>query len=86
MMAFLRSTLDSVSPLSVGTQILVGLVLLYRWCLAPFLGPACRFSPSCSTYALAALQKYGALQGGKLTLLRLAKCHPWHAGGHDPLL
>ena len=85
MIAFLRSTRDRLTPLSVGTQMLVGLVLLYRWCLAPFLGPACRFSPTCSTYALAALQKYGALQGSKLTLLRLAKCHPWHPGGHDPL-
>lgn len=85
MMAFLRSTLDRVGSLSVGTQLLVGLVLLYRWCLAPLLGPACRFSPTCSTYALDALQKYGALQGSKLTLQRLAKCHPWHPGGYDPL-
>jgi putative membrane protein insertion efficiency factor len=85
MIAFLRSTRDRLAPLSVGTQILVGLVLLYRWCLAPCLGPVCRFSPTCSTYALAALQKYGALQGSKLTLLRLAKCHPWHPGGYDPL-
>ena len=84
-MTLFRSTLDGSAHLSTGAHLLVGLLLLYRWCLAPLLGPACRFSPSCSTYALAAVQKYGALQGTKLTLVRLAKCHPWHPGGHDPL-
>ena len=57
----------------------------YRRILSPLFGPACRFYPSCSSYALAAVEKYGAIKGSGLALLRLAKCHPWHPGGIDPL-
>ena len=57
----------------------------YRRVLSPLLGSACRFYPSCSSYALAAVEKYGVLKGSGLALLRLAKCHPWHPGGIDPL-
>ena len=65
--------------------LLIGLVRGYRLLLSPWLGSACRFEPTCSAYALDALQSHGAMIGGCLTLRRLARCHPWCAGGHDPV-
>ena len=56
---------------------------LYRWTLSPLLPRACRFHPSCSAYALAALQKHGPFRGSWLTVRRLARCHPFHPGGLD---
>src|SRR5712692_11080425 len=70
---------------NLGTRILRDTILCYQWVLSPLLGRTCRFYPSCSSYALAAVGKYGALRGVGLALLRLAKCHPWHPGGFDPL-
>ncbi|RMX04210.1 membrane protein insertion efficiency factor YidD [Corticibacter populi] len=64
---------------------LVGLVKLYRLTLSPWLGSACRFEPTCSQYAIQALQAHGAARGSWLTVCRLARCHPWCAGGHDPV-
>ena len=64
---------------------LILLVKGYRLLLSPWLGSACRFTPTCSAYALEALQRHGAAQGSALTLRRLARCHPWCAGGHDPV-
>lgn len=69
----------------MGTRILRGTILCYQWVLSPLLGQTCRFYPSCSSYTLAAVEKYGARRGVGLALLRLAKCHPWHPGGFDPL-
>jgi putative membrane protein insertion efficiency factor len=66
-------------------KLLVGLIKLYQLCLSPFLGANCRFSPSCSSYAIAAIDQYGALKGGYLAALRIARCHPWSEGGHDPV-
>lgn len=66
-------------------QILIGLVKAYRVLLSPWLGSACRFEPTCSAYALQALQQHGAGRGSYLTLRRLARCQPWCAGGHDPV-
>lgn len=64
---------------------LMTLVRGYRLFFKAWLGNNCRFEPSCSAYALAALQRHGAAQGGALTLTRLLRCHPWCAGGHDPV-
>ena len=66
-------------------QLLIGLVRLYRFALSPWLGSSCRFEPTCSAYALTALQSHGALGGSALTVARLARCHPWCAGGRDPV-
>ena len=66
--------------------ILICAVRFYRLCISPLLPPTCRFYPSCSQYALEAIQAYGALKGGWLTIRRLSKCHPYHPGGYDPLL
>ena len=64
---------------------LIGLVKGYRLLLSPWLGSSCRFEPTCSAYSLQALQTHGAAAGSYLTLTRLARCHPWCAGGHDPV-
>ena len=53
--------------------------------LSPLLGGYCRFVPSCSVYAQEALRRHGAVRGTRFTLLRLLRCHPFHAGGHDPV-
>jgi putative membrane protein insertion efficiency factor len=64
---------------------LIALVRGYRFFLSPWLGGACRFEPTCSAYALQALQQHGAAAGSLLSLGRLARCHPFCAGGHDPV-
>ena len=66
-------------------RLLIGLVKGYRLFLSPSLGSSCRFEPTCSAYALDALDKYGAGAGSYLTIRRLMRCHPWCAGGHDPI-
>ncbi|MFL5354722.1 membrane protein insertion efficiency factor YidD [Archangium sp.] len=60
-------------------------IRLYKRWLSPLLPPACRFHPTCSVYALEALQKHGALRGVRLTLWRLLRCQPFHPGGFDPV-
>lgn len=64
---------------------LIGLVKGYRLLLSPWLGSSCRFEPTCSSYSLQSLQAHGAAAGSYLTLMRLARCHPWCAGGSDPV-
>ena len=64
---------------------LIALVQIYRFAFKPWLGNACRFEPSCSAYALQALQRHGAAAGAMLIAARLTRCHPWCAGGHDPV-
>lgn len=64
---------------------LIALVRGYRFALKPWLGNACRFEPSCSAYALQALERHGALAGGALSAGRLLRCHPWCQGGLDPV-
>ncbi len=58
--------------------LLLRLIRLYRTCISPLRPPCCRFIPTCSAYALEAIEKYGALKGGLLALRRLSKCHPFH--------
>ena len=64
---------------------MIALVHGYRLLLSPWLGGSCRFEPTCSVYALGALQRHGAGVGGALTVGRIARCHPWCAGGLDPV-
>lgn len=60
-------------------------IRLYQRFASPFLGASCRFYPSCSSYAREALEKYGVLRGGWLSMKRLCRCHPYHPGGIDPV-
>ncbi|HET9726479.1 MAG TPA: membrane protein insertion efficiency factor YidD [Gemmatimonadales bacterium] len=62
-----------------------GLIRAYQRFLSPALPPSCRFHPSCSQYALEAVTRYGALRGSWLAVRRLARCHPFHPGGFDPV-
>jgi len=64
---------------------LILLVRGYRLLLSPWLGSSCRFEPTCSAYALEALQRHGAAAGSYLAAARVLRCHPWCAGGHDPV-
>jgi hypothetical protein len=63
----------------------IGLIYLYRFTLSPIIGQSCRFYPTCSHYAEDALRKYGLLQGSWMATRRVFRCHPWHAGGYDPV-
>lgn len=67
------------------SKLLIGLVKAYRLLFSPWLGSSCRFEPTCSQYSLDALQRHGAMAGTYLTVARLARCHPWCDGGHDPV-
>ena len=66
-------------------RVLVGAVRVYRLLLSPWLGNACRFEPTCSVYAIGALERHGALAGTAMTIGRIGRCHPWCPGGFDPV-
>lgn len=65
--------------------VLIGLLRLYRMLISPLYGQVCRYYPSCSAYALEAVQVHGSIKGSWLAVRRLARCHPWAAGGFDPV-
>jgi len=66
-------------------KIVVAPIYFYRYFISPLKVPTCRFYPSCSTYVLQAVEKYGVLKGFFLGICRIGRCHPWHPGGHDPV-
>ena len=66
-------------------EAVVLLLRVYQLTLSPMLGPVCRFAPSCSSYAVTAVRRFGVLRGGWLTARRLGRCHPWNPGGYDPV-
>ena len=65
--------------------LLLALIRIYKYAISPILGRRCRFFPSCSEYAAEALEKHGALNGARLGLKRISRCHPWNPGGFDPV-
>tara|TARA_B100001248_G_scaffold190756_1_gene146036 strand:- start:228 stop:449 length:222 start_codon:yes stop_codon:yes gene_type:complete len=60
-------------------------IKIYQVIISPLLGPSCRFTPTCSQYAVEAIQKYGPVKGSWLSIKRIAKCHPWGSSGYDPV-
>jgi len=72
----------SRSPLAL---LFIGIVRFYQLFISPFLGPRCRFQPTCSSYALEAISTHGGAKGGWLAIKRIAKCHPWGGFGYDPV-
>ena len=71
-----------MSPLA---QLLSAVVRVYQYLLSPYFGTQCRFTPTCSHFALGALQKHGAFKGSYLATRRIVRCHPWQPGGYDPV-
>ena len=67
------------------SPVLLALIRGYQLALSPYFGRQCRFMPTCSSYTREAIVKYGALEGSWLGLRRIARCHPWCAGGYDPV-
>ncbi len=65
--------------------VLIAVIRMYQWTVSPWLGPACRFEPSCSNYAVEAIRRHGVARGLWLATRRLLRCHPWHEGGWDPV-
>lgn len=61
------------------------LIRFYQKFISPLLPPSCIYTPTCSQYAIEAVQKYGVIKGGWLATKRILRCHPWHEGGHDPV-
>jgi len=66
-------------------RMMLALLRFYKREISPMLPDACRFRPTCSEYAMQAIQKYGALKGGYLAIRRILRCHPFHPGGYDPV-
>jgi len=66
-------------------KLFILLIQAYRYLISPLLGPHCRYHPSCSSYALTAVERHGAIRGGTMAVRRLCRCHPWHEGGFDPV-
>lgn len=67
------------------SNLMLGLISLYKKAISPYLPPACRYTPTCSDYGVEAIRKYGPWKGGKLTLRRILSCHPWGGHGYDPV-
>jgi putative membrane protein insertion efficiency factor len=78
-----------VNSMSTAKQIasfpFIAVIKLYQWILSPWLGPSCRYTPTCSQYGLEAFKKYGPVKGLWLTIKRISRCHPWGGHGHDPV-
>ncbi|MDB1122601.1 membrane protein insertion efficiency factor YidD [Vibrio algarum] len=73
------------SPFSPFSWLAIGLIYIYKWAISPLIGPRCRFTPTCSTYAVEAIKLHGFVKGCWLSGKRLLKCHPLNEGGFDPV-
>ncbi|KAA6323044.1 putative membrane protein insertion efficiency factor [termite gut metagenome] len=67
------------------SYLLLFIVYFYRACISPLFTPSCRFTPTCSQYAIEAIKKYGPFKGFYLTVRRIFRCHPWGGSGYDPV-
>ena len=66
-------------------QILIALIKLYRYAISPYLAPSCRYTPTCSSYAIEAVERFGIFRGSWMAMRRISRCHPWHEAGFDPV-
>ena len=66
-------------------RILITLIKLYRYAISPYLAPSCRYTPTCSSYAIEAVERFGIFRGSWLAIRRISRCHPWHEAGYDPV-
>jgi uncharacterized protein len=66
-------------------KIVSGLISIYRYLISPFLGPNCRYTPTCSEYAQTAVMRFGVFKGGWIAIRRILSCHPWGKDGYDPV-
>jgi putative membrane protein insertion efficiency factor len=71
--------------IEIPKKLLLLCITIYRTVISPLFPPSCRFIPTCSEYALTAVQRYGFLKGGWMSIKRISRCHPWHPGGYDPV-
>ena len=71
---------------SFAKLVVLGLLRAYKWAISPMFAPACRYVPTCSEYAVEAVERYGAVRGGMIALWRLLRCHPFAHGGYDPVV
>ncbi len=81
----LSSEPATVASQTIGVTLVLMLIRLYQRTISRMLPPSCRFYPSCSEYAWQAVQRYGVRRGGWMAARRLARCHPFHPGGYDPV-
>lgn len=79
-------SLPQTRGLSRAPRVLAALLIRgYQTLISPLLPRSCRFTPTCSAYALTSVERFGVLRGGRLAIKRVARCHPWNAGGYDPV-
>ena len=79
----MRRLAKSIS--TVIAKIMLGIIWFYRHCISPLLPPVCRYTPTCSQYAVEAIKKYGPFKGGWLAAKRIMRCAPWGGSGYDPV-
>ena len=77
--------IESIGAVTLATHDMPRAVRFYRASISPLRPASCRYSPSCSAYAVEAIERFGLARGGWLALRRLSRCHPFHRGGHDPV-
>ena len=80
-----RNLRSKVPVMKIARSVVLQFLRAYKWLVSPLLPPSCRYVPSCSEYAIEAVERYGALRGSWMAMIRLLRCHPFVKGGYDPV-